>query len=140
MDGLLFTDGVAVGSHLEFRVQTVVIQPRLQSESVVQLVLQSQRPRDRHLVVACTQNLVLARFVGIVQGDAHDDAACLSTHGIRIICQIDSIVRPVVDPTWNDICRPFSWRILSPRVDMWLIDEWLVIAILFVELSCVCQL
>ena len=35
VDGLLFTDGVAVGSHLEFRVQTVVIQSRLQSESVV---------------------------------------------------------------------------------------------------------
>ena len=46
-------------------------------------------------MVTCAQNLVLPRTVGIIQGDAHDDAAGLVAHNIRIIGQIDGIVCPV---------------------------------------------
>ena len=63
-------------------------------------------------MVARTQNLVFAWTVGIVQGDAHDGTTSLGTHNIRIIGQIDSIVRPVVDAAGYDIGRTFSWGML----------------------------
>ena len=68
VDGLLLADGVSVGSHLKVRGQAAVTETCLQSEAMVQSVLQSQRPCDRHLMVARTQNLVLAWAIGIVQG------------------------------------------------------------------------
>ena len=89
VDGLLLADGITICSHLKVRCQSAVAETRLQSEAMIQSVLQCQRPGNRHAVVARTQDFVFTRPVGVVHGDAHDDAASLGTHCIRMIGQID---------------------------------------------------
>ena len=94
---------VAVLAHLKLRTELAVVQAGFKSPALIQSVIKGQRPCDRHLVMACTKDLIITRTIGVAQCNTHNDAAGLFTCCIQIVGQIDGVVTPIVDAAWN--CR-----------------------------------